>query len=203
MKKQHLSKRFSEIKSRFENWQRNFNKTTAGKSMLEIIAFVSKEISIGIVITSGLGKQSSYSGPYYKCKRLKDKYPESRMQAIGYYWCWFGIASAEEIQEVVKNDNYSKLHFVKTKPEDVIEMTNYLASNLSFDNTFGEEKLLMAYIGSRAVCVRLLHQYKGKIGRIGDAWHWIGSKASFEDISRVITSYRKHAKRCNKKRVSF
>lgn len=191
----HLKK----LEAKLSNWKKDFNSRNSKRSFLEIIKNVSIEISLGILVTSGKDNPICYCGPYYKCKKLQNHFgKETKMEAVGYYWCWVGCADPKDVKEIVFENN-SKVYHLQTYPTDVKVMGYYLADKLSYDNRFGDENKVMTYIGNRAICTRLLHQYHGKIGRYGDVWHWIGTKITFAKLDTVIYSYRKNAKRCNKK----
>lgn len=192
----HLQK----IEAKLTSWKKDFNSKNSKKTFLEIVKSVCLETSLGILITSGKRNLIGYCGPYYKCQKLQKQFGENcLLRPVGYYWCWIGYGDAMVIEKLLTQDGYSKLHNIKATPQDVEDITYYLADKLSYDNRFGDENVVMTYIGSRAICTRLLHQYHGKIGRFGDTWHWIGTKIDFAKMDQVIYSYRKNAKRCNKK----
>lgn len=202
MERSEFLKILKNLEAKLTNWQNNFNQKNKGKIFLEIVKSVSLDLSAGILVTSGNNRLIGYCGPYHKCQKLQRQFkPKSSIKPVGYYWCWFGYGDARLIEKTLKEDGYSALYNVKAKPHEVENLTYCLADKLSYDTRFGDENILMTYIGSRAICTRLLHQFHGKTGRCGDMWHWIGTDIDFKQMDKVIFSYRKNAKRCNKKEI--
>lgn len=200
MEKNYRLMHLKKLETLLTGWKKDFNRKNAQKTFLEIVKSVCLDLSLGILVTSGNRKPIGYCGPYYKCQKLRKKFGENcSIIPVGYYWCWIGYGDAKVIEKLLTADGYSKIYNLKAQPQDVEEITFYLADKLSYDSRFGDTNIVMAYIGSRAICIRLRHQFHGKIGRNGDIWYWIGTKIDFEKMDAVIYSYRKNAKRCNKK----
>lgn len=190
----------NEINIKFNAWQNDFEKVNNAKPFLEIIKWISKAISFGIVLNSGRGNLCGYVGPHCNCKKLQLEYANSQIGMIGHFWYWMGYGNLEKINLLTQNPLGNKNHLINI-PENGVKETIYAVGlTISNDNTFGDDNIVIGHIGSCGICRKLKKQYQGKVGRHGHCWYWIG-KSNFKAVEQTANEYRATHNRYTKKQL--
>lgn len=189
-----------DVSTRLNAWQNDFEKVNNAKPFLEIIKWITKAISFGIVINSGRGNLCGYIGTHCNCKKLQRENPDSRIGMIGHFWYWIGYGNLEKINRLTENPLNNRNHMINTLEDSVEETIYAVGLTISNDNTFGDDNIVIGYIGSCGICRKLKKQYQGKIGRFGLCWHWVG-KSTFKAVEQTANEYRATHKRYTKKQL--
>lgn len=191
MEKALYVKKFKELATQICAWRQGFDKKSENRNFFDIITEVCLVSSKGIIISTGRNNLTAYIGPYYKCKKVLDNYPDNtyKFAPCGHHWYWIGYGDEKTINQLTL-DHAGKANLrINCLEDDIVDLTKYLSYKLSYENYFGDEKVIVSYIGSRRTCRILKWQHNGRYDRIGHYWYWVG-KCSFKDIQKAISKSR-------------
>ena len=172
------------------------------KSKVDDVSVIVKELSeklaFGIIIHSGRGWPTSYIGTYKQCANLKKEFG-GQVGVLSNNWYWIGYASSDDVCKLVKNKK--KNISIHVMGSDICDATLNIGLVASLDircaDDYGKET---AYVGNYRVCTLLRRKYGGKIGKICNHWHWIGS-ASLDELELVYETYHQKSKRFKRREI--
>ena len=164
----------------------------------KIVEELSEKLAFGIIIHSGRGCPTSYIGTYRQCADLKNEFG-GQIGVLSNNWYWLGYAFSDDVRKLVKNKQ--KNIGINVMTADVCDATLNIGLIASLDircaDDYGKQT---AYVGNYRVCTLLHRKYGGKIGKINNHWHWIGS-VSLDEIELVYQSYQEKAKRFKRREI--
>ena len=186
------------VNAEYRVWIQNLPKFSTAAKIYDDVNTICQSICKGVIITTSRHGRSAYLGSYTQCLTLKKSF-KGQVGAINNLWYWIGYASADDIRKLVKN---TQRNVVISVPEIYLTEAVLLAGDTaSVDIKYGSRQQgCAAYVGCYKVCLNLKRLYKGKIGKSGNHWYWIG-KTGFEQIDNVFKANQQKSKRYRRRYI--